>query len=251
MDTMLITGANRGLGLEWVRQLDQAGWRIRACCRNPDKADELTLLANNADGRITIHKLDVADHAAIEALAGELKDEAIDVLCNNAGGAGGVGTDFEMSDPWGQTNYEKWRWAMEGNLFGTCKMSEAFTPHVACSNRRIMITMASTLSSISTPGGGSLVWGDEKHVYRTTKAAINMLAKSMSGYLKDQGVIVVSINPGWANTVLGRAGLGPGDREDILLDPVESIRGMRALIDRLTLTDSGNLYQWNGDELPP
>ena len=125
------------------------GWRIRACCRNPDKADELTLLANNADGRITIHKLDVADHAAIEALAGELKDEAIDVLCNNAGVAGGVGTDFEMSDPWGQTNYEKWRWAMEGNLFGTCKMSEAFTPHVACSNRRIMITMASTLSSIS------------------------------------------------------------------------------------------------------
>ena len=95
------------------------------------------------------------------------------------------------------------------------------------------------------------MWGDDNHVYHTTKAGINMLAKSMSGYLKDQGIIVVSINPGWANTVLGRADLGPDDSEDILLDPVESIEGMRALIDRLTLADSGNLYQWNGEELPP
>ena len=249
MDSMLITGANRGLGLEWVRQLDQAGWRILACCRNPDKADQLNLLANNAVGRITIHKLDVTDHAAIDALAGELKGEAIDVLNNNAGVAGGLGTEFEFSDVWGQTDYKKWRWAMEGNLFSTCKMSEAFTPHVARSKRRIIITTASTLASVSTPGGGPLVWGDDKHVYRTTKAGINMLAKSMSGYLKDQGIIVVSINPGWANTVLGRADLGPD--EDILLDPVESIRGMRALIDRLTLADSGNLYQWTGEELPP
>jgi NAD(P)-dependent dehydrogenase (short-subunit alcohol dehydrogenase family) len=251
MDSKLITGANRGLGLEWARQLDQAGWRIWACCRNPDKANELNQLANNSGGRITIHKLDVTDHAAIEALASELKDEAIDVLNNNAGVAGGLGTEFEFSDTWGQTDYKKWRWAMEGNLFSTCKMSEAFTPHVARSNRRIMITTASTLASVSTPGGGPLVWGDDKHVYRTTKAAINMLAKSMSGYLKDQGIIVVSINPGWANTVLGRADLGPDDSEDILLDPVESIRGMRALIDHLTLADNGNLYRWNGEELPP
>ena len=251
MDSMLITGANRGLSLEWVRQLDQAGWRILACCRNPDKADQLNLLANNAVGRITIHKLDVTDHAAIDALAGELKGEAIDVLNNNAGVAGGLGTEFEFSDVWGQTDYKKWRWAMEGNLFSTCKMSEAFTPHVARSKRRIIITTASTLASVSTPGGGPLVWGDDKHVYRTTKAGINMLAKSMSGYLKDQGIIVVSINPGWANTVLGRADLGPDDSEDILLDPVESIRGMRALINRLTLADSGNLYQWTGEELPP
>ena len=95
-------------------QLDQAGWRILACCRNPDKADELNLLANNADGRITIHRLDVTDHAAIDALAGELKDEAIDVLNNNAGVAGGLGTEFEFSDVWGQTDYEKWRWANGG-----------------------------------------------------------------------------------------------------------------------------------------
>jgi len=227
------------------------GMALWACCRNPDKANELNQLANNSGGRITIHKLDVTDHAAIEALASELKDEAIDVLNNNAGVAGGLGTEFEFSDTWGQTDYKKWRWAMEGNLFSTCKMSEAFTPHVARSNRRIMITTASTLASVSTPGGGPLVWGDDKHVYRTTKAAINMLAKSMSGYLKDQGIIVVSINPGWANTVLGRADLGPDDSEDILLDPVESIRGMRALIDHLTLADNGNLYRWNGEELPP
>ena len=244
MDSMLITGANRGLGLEWVRQLNATGWRILACCRNPDQAEELNQLAKNADGRITIHKLDVTDHAAIDALAGELKDEAIDVLNNNAG-------VLPERDAWGQTDFEKWRFAMEGNLFSTCKVSEAFTPHVARSNRRIMITMASTLSSVSIPGGGPLVWGDEKHVYRTTKAAINMLAKSMSGYLKDHGVIVVSINPGWANTEMGRADLEPGDSEDILLDPVESIRGMRALIDRLTIADSGNLYRWNGEELPP
>ena len=244
MDSMLITGANRGLGLEWVRQLNKAGWRILACCRNPDQANDLKQLADGADGRITIHRLDVTDHPGIDALAEELKDEAIDVLNNNAG-------VLPDRDPWGKTDYDKWMWAMQGNLFGTCKVSEAFTPHVAHSKRRVMITMASTLSSVSMPGGGPLVWGDGKHVYRTTKAAINMLAKSMSGYLKDQGITVVSINPGWANTEMGRSDLEPGDSEDILLDPVESVRSMRALIDRLTLADSGNLYRWNGEELPP
>ena len=110
--------------------------------------------------------------------------------------------------------------------------------------------MSSTLSSVSTPGGGPLVWGDEKHVYRTTKAGINVLAKSMAGYLKDRGIIVVSVNPGWANTEMGRADLAPGDTEAILLNPVERVREMRALIDRLTLENSGNLYRWDGQELP-
>ena len=88
-------------------------------------------------------------------------------------------------------------------------------------------------------------------MYRTTKAAINVLAKSMAGYLEDRGITVLSINPGWANTEMGRADLDPGDTEDILLDPVESIHGMRDLIDRVTLAESGNLYRWNGEELPP
>ncbi len=244
MDSMLITGANRGLGLEWVRQLGEVGWRILATARNPDKADELNRLASASDGRITVHRLDITDHAAVEAFADELNDEAIDVLNNNAG-------TLPDRSPWGKTDYEGWMSTIRTNLLSTCKMCEAFTPHVARSNRKIILTMASTLSSVSTPGGGPLVWGDEKHVYRTTKAGINVLAKSMAGYLRDQGITVVSINPGWANTEMGRADLDPGDTEDILLDPVESIRGMRGLIDRLTLADSGNLYRWNGEELPP
>ena len=244
MDSMLITGANRGLGLEWVRQLDEAGWRIRATARRPERADELNRLAGDSGGRITVHKLDVTDHAAIEAFAGELEGEAIDVLNNNAG-------VLPERSAWGRTDYEGWMSTIRTNLFSTCKMCEAFTPHVARSRRKIVLTMSSTLASVSTPGGGPLVWGDEKHVYRTTKAAINVLAKSMAGYLKDQGITVLSINPGWANTEMGRADLDPGDTEDILLDPVESIRGMRALIERVTLADSGNLYRWNGEELPP
>tara|TARA_B100000686_G_scaffold332025_2_gene396274 strand:- start:214 stop:948 length:735 start_codon:yes stop_codon:yes gene_type:complete len=243
MDSILITGANRGLGLEWVRQLNDAGWRVLTTARNPDKADELNQLAENSDGRITVHRLDVTDHAAIEAFADEHKDEAIDVLNNNAG-------VLPERSSWGQTDYDGWLQTVQTNLFSTCKMCEAFTPHVARSSRKIILTMSSTLSSVSTPGGGPLVWGDEKHVYRTTKAGINVLAKSMAGYLKDRGIIVVSVNPGWANTEMGRADLDPGDTEDILLDPVESVREMRALIDRLTLEDSGNLYRWDGQELP-
>ncbi|MBM3508517.1 MAG: SDR family oxidoreductase [Alphaproteobacteria bacterium] len=244
MDTMLLTGANRGLGLEWVRQLDQAGWRVLACCRNPAKAAELNAIAAKSKGRVTVHKLDVTHHGQVDKLAHELRDVPIDVLNNNAG-------VLPTRDRWGETDYHKWQELIWTNLFSTCKVSEAFTPHVAKSRRKIILTMASTLSSVSMPGGGPLVWGDEKHVYRTTKAGINMLAKSMSGYLKPMGIIVVSINPGWANTEMGRQDLEPDQTTDILLDPVVSIRSMRQLIDKLTLNETGNLYKWNGEELPP
>ena len=241
---MLISGANRGLGLEWVRQLDEASWRLLACCRNPAEAQELNAIAAASKGRVSVHPLDIDDHASIDALAAELGGEAIDVLVNNAG-------VLPTRDVFGATDYAKWDAVLRTNLFGTMKMCEAFAPYVARGRRKIILNMTSTLGSVSSTGSEYIEWGDNKHVYRSSKVAINLITKELSGYLKGDGTTVVSINPGWSNTEMGRADLDPGQTEDLLIAPSESIQGMRKIMDSLTPADSGRLYWWHGEEFPP
>lgn len=245
MNTMLITGANRGLGLEWVRQLDAAGWRVHATYREEARAAELLAIAKKSNQRIVPHKLDVTNFAAIDTLALSLKGESIDVLNNNAG-------ILPARKPFGQTDYGEWARLMNNNLFAYLKMAEAFVDQVGRSQRKIILCMTSGLSSLSAAGTRSTgsKYGDGKHMYRTTKAAVNMLAISLAGYLRERGIIVLSVTPGWANTEMGRADLDPGYTPDDLVDPVKSIHGMRKIIDTVTLADSGRLMRWDGSTLP-
>ena len=230
MPSVLITGANRGLGLEFACQYTAAGWRVFACCRNPAGAAELQAAAQGSDGRTTVHALEVADHARIAALAEELRDEPIDVLLNNAGIYGPNNMQFSHID------YAAWANVFAVNVLAPMRMIECFIEHVARSDKKRIINISSLMGSIARDTSG------KHYLYRSSKAALNMVVKSLAFDLRDRGVVVVSLHPGWVRTDMG----GP----DADLAPAESVRGMVQVIDWLGAWDSGKFLSYDGSELP-
>ena len=203
-------------------------------------------MAKRSNGRITAHRLDVNEFDEVDALAAELAETPIDVLVNNAG--------VLPARAWfGETDYDEWARSMRNNLFSYMKVCESFVEHVARSDRKLIMCMTSGLSSMSisgSRGGAGQHHGDGKHIYRTTKVAVNMLVVTLADYLSDRGITVVSVTPGWARTEMGLSDLDPGYSADDLVDPVDSVSGMRALAERLTVEDSGRLFRWDGTTLP-
>lgn len=227
MTTVLVTGANRGLGLEFCRQYAQAGWKVLACCREPAKAAQLLALAEHYPA-LSLHALDVGDFAGIDALAGELDGESIDVLLNNAGIYGDT-----ARHGFGALDYSRWRETLTVNSLAPVKMAEAFLPQVARSQRKLIVAITSLMGSMSdNSSGGSIL-------YRSSKAALNAAMKTLSIDLRDRGVGVLILHPGWVKTDMG------GDNAPT--DAAESIAGMRRLIDGFTSADSGRFVNFRGD----
>ena len=225
MESVLITGANRGLGYEFASQYALEGWRVYACCREPTNADELHALANRCDDRVTIHQLDVLKHQQIDKLAKELHGEAIDVLINN-------------------TDYERWSRVMNINTFAPLKLSIAFLDHVARSDRKVITVISSNLGSIE------LAEGEGWHVYRTSKAAVNMVMKLLTTTLSDHGIKTAILSPGWCRTDMGMGSLGEGQDPSVLVDPKESVSGLRAIIEKITPETSGQFIHYDGGSRP-
>ena len=230
MHTVLITGANRGIGLEFCRQYADEGWRVLACSRDPDRADALARLAALYPGLIALHTLDVADHAQIGRLAQELGSESIDLLINNAG-------IYHDSDTrgFGHTDYEEWLQAFRINTMAPLKMAEAFAPHLARGKQKIIVAITSKMGSIADNAGGG------SYLYRSSKAALNMVVKSLAIDLKPGGIIAVVFHPGWVQTDMG----GP----DAMISAAQSVFGMRQMISRLTSADSGKFFGYDGQEI--
>ena len=231
MSSVLITGANRGLGLEFAKQYGNDGWRVFACCRYPDRAEELTGLARASDGRLSLHPLDVSREPTISALAEGLRGEAIDILLNNAGIYGD-----ENHDDFGKIDYERWAETFRVNVMGAMKVTEAFIDNVASSEKKVLAFMSSLMGSISDNGSGG------SYLYRSSKAALNAIVKSLSIDLKNRGVKTVVLHPGWVRTDMG------GENAP-LLSP-ESVAGMRRVLDGLEAKDSGRFLSYEGAELP-
>jgi len=226
--TVLITGANRGLGLEFVKQYAVAGWQVIACCRWPEEAKELQALAERSGDQVEIHTLDVADFEEIDALALILQGRSIDLLINNAG-------VYPQSD-FGNVNYEAWAEAFHINSMAPMKMVEAFAGHVASSNLKKIVTVSSKMGSLDdNTSGGS-------YIYRSTKTAVNMVMKSLAIDLKPKGIASTILHPGWVRTDMG----GPNG----LIDAPESVAGMRRVIDELTLDNSGRFVAYDGKVIP-
>jgi NAD(P)-dependent dehydrogenase (short-subunit alcohol dehydrogenase family) len=227
MPSILITGANRGLGLEFARQYSAEGWQVFAACRNPSSANHLHEIRKRADSTLTILPMDVTDLASVRAAAKQLSGMAIDVLVNNAGIAG---PSSQM------TGRGDWAHVLDVNTMGPLRLIESFTDHLARSDRRLVVTITSGMGSLAdNTSGGSIA-------YRTSKVAVTMVTRSAAIDLASRHITCVVVNPGWVKTDMG----GPGAQ----LTPQESVGAMRKLIANLTLEDSGKFFNWNGREYP-
>ena len=222
MSTVLITGAARGLGLDFVKQYAAKGWKVHACARTPEALKQV-------EGDIHAHKLEVTDYDAVKALAAKLKGEAIDVLICNAGVAGREAGDLGRIDP------TVWRDTFEVNALAPLMMAEAFVDHVAASKDRKLIAISSRLGSITHNDGA-------RYAYRASKTALNMEWKSLSKDTGAKGLICVVLHPGWVQTDMG------GGSATLTID--QSVPAMVKVIDGLKPADNGRFFNYDGAELP-
>ncbi|ATW02494.1 SDR family oxidoreductase [Sphingorhabdus sp. YGSMI21] len=238
MTTILITGANRGLGLGLARSYaGEDDVSIIACCRSPADADELQALAAET-GRIQIEKLDVADEKSIERLGQRLDGIPIDILINNAGifGKNPPATTGFTDQTFGKSDFEAdWIAPFRTNAIGPMKMVETLFRNVAASGERKVVILTSIIGSITTAHG--FMFG-----YAASKAAANMTASNLAVALKPEKIIVNPIHPGYVKTDMS------GEGADIEVE--ESIAGVRARIDAMTLEKSGSFLSYDGNELP-
>ena len=231
MPVVLITGSNRGLGLEFARQYGSAGWRVLACCRT--SSPHLEAIKN-----VEIYRLDVTDHARVDALAKTLEGTPIDILINNAGVNGQAGMEDRSPETqaFGNTDYESFMQTLRVNLFGPMKMAESFVEHVAASEQKRLANLTSFYGSIAGNDTGAF------YSYRASKAGVNAITKSMAIDLKDRGILAVALHPGWVATDLG----GP----NASIRPDESVSGMRKVLAALTESDSGKMIAYTGEVVP-
>jgi len=213
MSTILVTGAGRGLGLELARQYAADGWKVIGTER----------------GEEAKYRLDVTDRKQISALKKKLRGAPIDVLFCNSGIIGKRGMAL------GSFDYDSWEQVLRVNLLGAAAVAEAFAGNVAASERKVIAMMSSRLGSISESSGMTLP-------YSTSKAALNMLVKGLSSRLREKGVVVVALSPGWVRTDMGGAGAP--------LSPEASVAGLRAVIGNLGMKDTGRFFSHDGSSIP-
>ncbi len=236
MKTLLVTGANRGLGLEFVRQFAERGDKIIAGCRYPQNADQLQDLLMSKPDQVAIEQLDVTEAESIGALANKYKDQAIDILINNAGllGPNPIVENFPRQH-FGSLDYELWAEIMRINTFGPVRMAEAFFKNVARSGDRKIICLSSSVGSIESRRTPSMS-------YPSSKAALNKSVSLMADQFKEREIICVAICPGHVKT---RMGVGGAD-----VEIEESVTGMMRVIEKLTLANSGSFTRYDGARVP-
>lgn len=230
MPSILVTGANRGIGLEFVRQYAKAGWRVYACCRAPQRAVALNEIISGTSN-VTVHQLDVADHTLIDALGTALSNEPVDVLLNNAGTYGAP-----QRQNLGELDYESWAHTLRVNTMGPVRMVERLLPNLERGQRRLIVTITSLMGSIAdNTSGGS-------YLYRTSKAALNAAMKSVALDLAPRGIHVLLLHPGWVKTDMG----GP----HALITPQDSVHAIRQRVEMFTPDQSGMFLNYDGHEYP-
>ncbi len=232
MPTILITGANRGLGLEFTRQYLSDGWHVIACCRRLGDADQLNALAETHD-RLVTEQLDVTDFDAVDVLAEEYRGEPIDVLLNNAGILGKAPiVENIATQHFGTVDYQVWQAVILINTFAPVKMAETFLENVAASEQKKIVTISSAVASISEmmPPGVC---------YASSKSALNRAMTVIADKVKDRGIIVALFCPGYVKTDMDVWGHATVEIE-------ESISALRPLIEDLTIERTGSFTGHDG-----
>jgi NAD(P)-dependent dehydrogenase (short-subunit alcohol dehydrogenase family) len=230
--TVLITGSNRGIGLEIARVYAERGWNVIATARRPEAADDLEAIRDDHPN-LVIEQLDVTDHARIDELAAEYRDKPIDILINNAGISGG-----HENAKFGEMDFDVYYQVHAVNVIGPTKMAEAFLPSVAMSEQKKIINITSGQGSIEK------TWGCCTF-YRTSKSALNMMMRNISLELKKKGITVGLISPGFVKT-----GFTPGLDLPMMITPEESATKVVAVIDDYDLAKTGTFLGKDGQTWP-
>jgi NAD(P)-dependent dehydrogenase (short-subunit alcohol dehydrogenase family) len=229
----LVTGANRGLGLEFVRQLLARGDRVVASCRQPGKATELNALAGEHPGRLHMLPLDVADPRAIAEFVRELAlldtdaGDGIELLVNGAG-------VLHSGERFGKVTAANLEDSFRTNAMGPFLLTQALAPRLADGARVANIT--SQLGSIAN----TTRFGTPS--YDISKAAQNMATALLAAALRDRGIVVIALHPGWVQTDMGGAGAS--------VTPTQSVAGLLHVLSTLQIADSGQFRDWSGEPLP-
>jgi NAD(P)-dependent dehydrogenase (short-subunit alcohol dehydrogenase family) len=225
MPTVLITGCNRGIGLELAKQYAGDGWSVIATVRDPRNAEGLKALK----GEIRIEPLEVTDEGQVGSLARVLQGTAIDVLLNNAG----MLTGYES---FGETDTQSWLQTLHVNSIAPLKLTEAFIDHVAASKLKKVAAITSGMGSIGSHASTGA------YAYRSSKAALNMAMVTAANELRSRGISIAVISPGWVRTDMGGAGAP--------LAVKDSAAGIRKVIDKLNIGTSGQFFNYSGENLP-
>jgi len=232
MPTILITGANRGLGLEFARQYAAEGWEVIACCRAPGDAKDLAALAARHP-LLRIEALDVRDHPAIEGLGEKYLGHPIDVLLNNAGIIGPVPIAENVArQHFGTMDYDLWQNVMETNTFAPLKLAETFVENVAASEQKKIVNISSTVGSIAEMTVPSIA-------YASSKTALNRAMTIVAGQLRERGITVAMFCPGYVKTRMDAFGYA-------MVEIADSVSSLRPLIAALTLEATGSFTRYDG-----
>lgn len=227
MFTVLITGANRGLGLEFVQQYLAKGWNVLAACRVPEQASELVNLSETHN--IELLKLDVTSEQDINQLGKQLKDRPIDHLILNAGVLG------EDCATLGEMTQSKWLEVLNINTVAPALLIQALRENVAASKLKTIVGISSRVASIGDNSSGNM------YSYRTSKAALNQILVSAARNLAEQGVKTLAVHPGWVQTNMGG--------KDATYTPKESVAGIINVTESLTLEGSGSFRVFDGSNI--
>ena len=231
----LVTGANRGLGLEFTKQILQAGHNVYAACRNINDIEDLDLLFAEYKDKLIVVNLDINDHDSILSLSDRLKDVSIDVMINNAGTIGPL-PYFEntFKQHYGTIDYDVWSDVFKTNLFGPVKMAETFLENIENGNDKKMIFISSVVGSIADDH-------QKAFAYATSKTALNKSVALLADILKEKEVKVLAMCPGYVKTRMNGGGAN--------LEPEESIEGMLEQIEKLDTESSGSFVRYNGESI--
>lgn len=227
MSTVLITGGNRGLGLEFARQYAASGWNVIATARDPDDPGALAALARSSPS-VRVEEFDATVDAAYPELARRVRGTPLDLVICNAG--------VMTRRGFGGSEWQDWERHFRINSYAPMRLAEALADSLAAGPTRKFVALTSLLGSIGENHSGGM------YAYRASKAAANAVLKSLSVDLASRGIIVLAMHPGWVKTDLG----GPMAP----LDVTTSVTGMRAVIDGATQAQSGEFRQWDGATLP-
>ena len=222
MATIVVTGCDTGLGVEFARQYAAEGHRVLATCLNPETAHDTRAIGGNVE----VMKVDMTDHGDIAALGRYLAGAPVDILVSNAG----IGRPHP---PFGQTDYDNWRRILETNLIGPMKLAETLVDNIAAGELKMMAFVSSRMGSIALNNSGG------SYAYRSSKAGLNMMVKGLAVDLAPRQISVIALHPGWAATE-------PGGRVPV----AESVAGMRGVIHRAGRHHTGIFQTYHDQPLP-